>query len=243
LFLLINNILFSDVLLMRVKQLPLSGSEPRFTNRLWGRAIGIGSNNCYAYAVGDYESMRLQKSIPGERANIYKSHTYTNCKDLPRRVIADNPKKVYRTKAEDKCKKDFFKVMMFVAPGNKRNYFRQGDFHFYKQHGSVEYKVKKGNTHESIAKFFKVPVTRVKRAGKCIPGKLLKFKANVFSHKRGWATGPLLIDAKGKSITDPRKASRDYPGLSYKKYCSSFCVKNRGIKVGHTHPKVAKNTR
>src|SRR5210317_1353671 len=190
---------------MRVKQLPLSGSEPRFTNRLWGRAVGIGSNNCYAYAVGDYESMRLQKSIPGERANIYKSHTYTNCKDLPRRVIADNPKKVYRVKAEDKCKKDSFKVMMFVAPGNKRNYFRQVDFHFYKQHGFVEYKVKKGNTHESIAKFFKVPVTRVKRAGKCIPGKLLKFKANVFSHKRGWATGPLLIDAKGKSITDREK--------------------------------------
>ena len=112
------------------------------------------------------------------------------------------------------------------------------------QHGFVEYKVKRGNTCESIARFFQVPLSRVKNCGgKCIPGRILKFKANVFSHKRGWATGPLLVDAKGKAITDPRKSSRAYTGLSYKKYCSSFCVKNRGIKVGHTHPKVVKNTR
>ena len=103
--------------------------------------------------------------------------------------------------------------------------------------------MKKGNTHENIAKFFKVPLARIKKCGKCVPGKLFKFKANVFSHKRGWATGPLLVDAKGKAIIDPRKASRNYPGLSYGKYCSSFCVKNSGIKVGHTHPKVVKNTR
>jgi len=245
--LLINNILFSDILLMRNtttnKKLPLSGSEPTYTQRLWGRAVGIGNNNCYAYAVGDYEGFRQSKSIPGERAGIRNGHTYTHCRDLPRRVVADNPKKVYLAKAGEKCKSKHFKVMMFVAPGNKRNYFRQGDFHFYKQHGNVEYKVKKGNTHEGIAKFFKVPLERVKKCGKCVPGKLFKFKANIFSHKRGWATGPLLIDAKGKAITDPRKASRNYPGLSYGKYCSSFCVKNRGIKVGHTHTKVTKNTR
>ena len=48
----------------------------------------------------------------------------------------------------------------------------------------------------------------------------LKFKANIFSHKRGWATGPLLVDAKGKSIQAPRTASHNYPALSYKKYCS-----------------------
>ena len=224
--------------------LPLSGSEPTYTQRLWGRTVGIGNNNCYAYAVGDYESLRMQKSIPGERAGIRNlSHSYTHCKGLPQRVIADNPKKVYKVDASTKCKPSHFKVMMFVAPGNKKNYFRQGDFHFYKQHGVVNYKVKTGNTYESISKFFGVPISRIKKAGKCIPGKLLKFKANVFSHKRGWATAPLLVDAKGKAITDPRKAARNYPGLAYKKYCSSFCVKNRGIKVGHTHPKVSKNTR
>ena len=94
----------------------------------------------------------------------------------------------------------------------------------------------------SIAKFFKIPESRIKKCGPMKVGKRIVFKANVFSHKRGWATGPLLTDAVGKSITDPRKASRSYPGLSYDRYCSSFCVKNRGIKVGKTHPKVRKNT-
>ena len=106
----------------------------------------------------------------------------------------------------------------------------------------VEYKIKPGDTVVSVAKFFKVPESRVKRGGTFKVGKRIVFKANVFSHKRGWATGPLLVDAKVKAIVDPRKASRNYPGLNYETYCSSFCVKNRGIKVGKTHPKVSKNT-
>jgi len=95
--------------------------------------------------------------------------------------------------------------------------FVKGDFHFYVQHGVVEYKVlKPGDTQESVAKFFKVPLSRVKRAGKFIQkGKRIVFRANVFSHKRGWATGPLLVDASGKMIKDPRKADRNYPGLNY----------------------------
>jgi hypothetical protein len=43
-------------------------------------------------------------------------------------------------------------------------------------------------------------------------------------------------------IKDPRTSSRDYSTLNYKLYCGSFCVKNRGIKVGKTHPKVGTNT-
>jgi len=228
----------------KTKRLPLSGSEPRFTQRLWGRAVGINNNNCYAYAVGDYESLRSYKSVPGERAGMRNmNHSYVSCKQLPQRVVADNPKSVYIAKPTEKCKVGHYKVMMFIAPGNPTNYFRQGDFHFYKQVNEVEYKVKSGNTYDSIAKFFKVPVSRVRNAGKLVPGKILRFKANIFAHKRGWATGPLITDAKGKVIIDPRKANRNYEGLNYKTYCSSFCVKNRGIKVGHTHPKVRQKAR
>lgn len=92
--------------------------------------------------------------------------------------------------------KGYYKVMMFVSPGRPSNYIRQGDFHFYKQHGVVEYKIKPGDTVASTAKFFKVPESRIKRAGPFRVGKRIIFKANVFSHKRGWATGPLLTDAK-----------------------------------------------
>lgn len=226
-----------------MRELPLSGSEPVFTDRRWGSKKGVTSNNCYAYAVGDYEAYRFQKSTPGDRSGLSKrNHTYTNCNELPKRVISDNPKKVYRAKAEEQCRKGYYKVMMFVSPGRPTNYIRQGDFHFYKQHGVIEYKIKNGDTIKSVASFFRVPISRIKRAGRFQVGKRIVFKANIFSHKRGWATGPLLVDAKGKLIKDPRKSSRDYKTLNYELYCGSFCVKNRGIKVGKTHPKVGKNT-
>ena len=226
-----------------MRELPLSGSEPVFTDRRWGSKKGVTSNNCYAYAVGDYEAYRFQKSTPGDRSGLSnRNHTYTNCKELPKRVISDNPKKVYRAKAEEQCRKGYYKVMMFVSPGRPTNYIRQGDFHFYKQHGVIEYKIKNGDTVKSVASFFRVPISRIKRAGRFQVGKRIVFKANIFSHKRGWATGPLLVDAVGKVIKDPRKSSRDYQTLNYELYCGSFCVKNRGIKVGKTHPKVGENT-
>jgi hypothetical protein len=221
---------------MVTKELPLSGSEKKFTTRLWNKYKA--SNNCYAYAVNDPETYRWQKSIPGDRSgmsNMY--HSYTHCKGLPQRVISDNPKKVYKVKPVLRCKKGFFKIMMFTSP--------QGDFHFYKQHGVCEYKVQPGNTVKKIAAFFKVPEARInaaaRRVGGFKVGKRIVFKVNLWSHKRGWSDGgALLTDAKGKMIKDPRKAARDYPGLNYSNFCSAFCVKDRGIKVGKTHPKVAK---
>jgi hypothetical protein len=53
-----------------MRALPLSGSESRYTNRRWSTPKGIGNNNCYAYAVGDYEAYRWQKSIPGDRSGL-----------------------------------------------------------------------------------------------------------------------------------------------------------------------------
>jgi len=223
----------------KIKELPLSGAENKFTNRRWSSENGIPNNNCYAYAIGDYEAYRWQKSIPGDRSGLSNiKHDYTTCKDLPRRVISDNPKTVYKVDGDKKCKKGYFKMMMFVSSGRGKGYIRQGDFHFYKQHGVIEYKIKPGDTIKSVASFFKIPESRVKNGGRFILGKRIVFKANVFSHKRGWATGPLLGDANGKAIKDPRTASRKYKELNYDQYCSSFCVKDSGVKVGKGYPKI-----
>ena len=40
------------------------------------------------------------------------------------------------------------------------------------------------------------------KTGKLRVGKNIRIKCNGWSHKRGWATGPLLHDAKGKVIKD-----------------------------------------
>ena len=218
---------------------PLSGSESVFTQNYWGTALGIGDNNCYDYAVGSYKRHRDQKTTPGNRAGLSNlSNTGMSCPNLKKRVMADNPKKIYPVDGDMKCKKSFYKIMMFMAPGSSSNFFSQKDFHFYKQHGLVQHKVKKGDTYQSIAAFFKIPESRVRRAGKLIVGNKIIIRTNVFSHKRGWATEPLLTDAKGKVIKDPRTAKRNYDGLNYSSYCGSFCVKNRGIKVGRVNTKI-----
>ena len=225
---------------MSRRQPPLSGSEPTFTNRYWGTSIGIGNNNCYAYAVGDYERYRHQKSVPGDRSGRSRwYHSYTNCKNLPQRVVSDNPKKVYVVKGNTRCKKGYYKVMMFVTGKKKMTPFNNGDFHFYKQHGLVEYRPKNGDTKTSIAKFFKVSPRKIPTV---VVGKIMKIRVNVFSHKRGWATGPLLKDAKGQIIKDPRTANRNYGSLNYNTYCSSFCVKNKGINVGKTRSNIRKKS-
>jgi LysM repeat protein len=222
---------------------PKSGSEHVFTLKKWGGKVGVKNNNCYAYAVNDFVSFRQSKAQPGERANIKGNGPYDSCKRLNESVIADNPKRVYAAKAMTKCKPGYYKIMMFISKCKRNAYLCQGDFHFYKQHSKTEYKVKKDDTHESIAAFFSVPVIRVKRAAAVLKrGEIITFKADFFSHKRGWATGPLITGAHGKLIKDPRTISRDYPGINYDTICSSFCVKNTGVKVGHTHPKIRKNT-
>ena len=226
----------------KVKRLPLSGSEPVFTEKKWGTKKGIRSNNCYDYAFNDFSNFRTQKSSPGNRTGM-RNNNYgpiKACGVLPTGVTTNNPSGVYRVRAEVKCRPGFYKAMMFVSPSKGNMFNSGGDFHFYKQHGKVEYRPKKTDTYTSIAKFFDVPISRVKKAGPLVVGKLMKFKANIFSHKRGWATGPLLVDSKGKSIKDPRYAGRTYDGLDYKMYCSSFCVKNKGVVIGKNSPNIRK---
>ena len=66
-----------------------------------------------------------------------------------------------------------------------------------------------------------------------VPGKIINFPANLFSHKTGWAGGPLLVDASGKTIVDPRKANFKYtPGFHYTKICSIWGVKRGMARTG-----------
>jgi len=212
--------------------LPISGSEIVFDDQPW-RSLGKGSNNCYAYAVNDFDLFRIQKSTPGDttKVNNSKLPPYYTPIGLKKRILLDNPGKIYSTCATSKCKPQFYKMMMFVAMDGKSF----GDFHFYKQHGEVRYRVQPGDTYTKIARFFSVPVSTVRSAGPLTVDKKIQFKANCFSHKQGYGTGPLLVDAKGNSIRDPRSANKDYGFLNYKLYAGSFCVKNKGVKVGNTY--------
>ena len=64
-------------------------------------------------------------------------------------------------------------------------------------------------------------------------GKVLDFPVKLWSHKTGWAGGPLIVDASGKTIRDPRRADRNYkPGFHYTKFCSAYGVRRGFAKTG-----------
>lgn len=66
------------------------------------------------------------------------------------------------------------------------------------------------------------------------PNRIIEFPVNLFAHKQGWAGGPLMIDASGKTIIDPRKANLNYhPGFHYTKFCSAWAVHNGIAETGN----------
>jgi hypothetical protein len=244
-----------------VKRLPLSGAEPIFSYMGWGD-VGRTRDNCYDYAFGDDEKRRV-KSVPGDRSQKkFPNTNFTTCRGFVKRVLADNPKNVYKcTNPSKVCRRGYYKVMAFVAPTNIYGN-STGDFHWYKQHKAVRYRVRAGDTIAGLARFFKVTPVTIKNAimkpvrpmrnddgmiansnmkivmrqkGPLLkPGRVITFPVNAWSHKQGWATGPLMIDASGKLITDPRKANRNY-GYRYSKFCSGFCVRAGRVNTGRNN--------
>lgn len=100
--------------------------------------------------------------------------------------------------------------------------------------GTKRYKTPISNTDGKIATInSNIKMSRnlntTTRSPKLVVGKIIEFPVNLWSHKQGWASGPLMIDASGKTIVDPRKSDRSWkPGFHYTKFCSAYGVK-RGI--------------
>ena len=206
------------------KKLPLSGSEETYTNAVYGSPKGKRNNNCYAWAIGHYRNGGGVKLQPGNLARLTGNMSLTSCKDLKKRALADakapGQKSMYVVKAASPCKQGYYKVMAFLA--------KNTDYHWYRQHKDVMYHVRAGNSLTSIANKMGVPPRKLttQRGGKNLsPDNVVHVKnADVWSHKQGFATGPLLEDACGKVIADPRKACRDYGPYNYKTFCGAYCV-------------------
>ena len=199
----------------------LSGAEDVFDTRPWDTAVD--SDNCYDYAIGDFERNRKMKSTPGNRAGIPNDGNFTSCKGLRQRILADNPGKIFYMPDPSKdCKPGFYRIMNFVSPNG-------GDFHFYKQIRGVRYKVKSGDTPANLSKFFRV---KVKDLPTLVSGKTIIIPVNLWAHKRGWGEPPLLTDAKGMTIKDPRRCNRNYPGLNYSSFCGCYQVKRGFVRSG-----------
>jgi hypothetical protein len=241
---------------------------PKYTWAPWGTR-GVVHDNCYDYAFGSFSSSRTSKSVPGDRSgNKANGLTFRTCDGIARRVLKDNPGSVYKMKTgSEKARSGFYKVMCFVAPSN--NFGNStGDFHWYKEISSIQYRIRPGDRVSSLARFFHVTsktiieavakgrtsnnrntgriadqdgdLRRLNRSASnnksaLLPaGKVIEFPVKLWSHKTGWAGGPLIVDASGRTITDPRKADRNYtPGFHYTKFCSAYGVRPGYAKTGN----------
>jgi hypothetical protein len=75
-------------------------------------------------------------------------------------------------------------------------------------------------------------------------GRVIDFPVKLWSHKTGWAGGPLIVDASGRTITDPRKANRNYkPGFHYTKFCSAYGVRRGFARTGNNANRLGPNGR
>jgi hypothetical protein len=213
--------------------LPLSGSEPTCKYNVFSTQRGIQNNNCTAYA---YQLARKDgtyfKLQPGDVSTRKPFHLRT-CQQVVQRVKEDlQVLGGFPTRLTTPCHKNMYKIALVLAPNR--------DYHFLLQHKDVYYVTESNETRASIAKKFQVALADVQRKTSYARGTSVLVKnAGVWSHKRGIALPPTLLDAKGKLIKNPQMANFDYGHLNYSVFCGVFCVaKNKG-----TSPSVIKNNR
>lgn len=200
-------------------------SMDTFSDALYGNPVGTSQNNCYAYAINHYVNEGDTKLQPGMLAGIETPVELSSCTDLVRRVKADAKamgwKLTVLSSKDATCPRGSIKFASVIAPND--------DFHFYKYHKHVLYKVKTPRSVSELAREFgvstsdiHVPVTD----GRVRLGDLVLIRnANVWSHKQGFSPdGPILKDSCGRVIKDPAVACRDYVGLNYKVTCTTFCL-------------------
>jgi hypothetical protein len=203
------------------RKLPASGAEPVFSDLIYGTPTGRLNNNCYAWAIDAYRDSGNIKLQPGDLSRQSTIDDSSSCAFLRSRALADNRARgISMVDPRRKCPAGYYKIMSFIDKGN--------DYHWYKQNGDLLYRVRPGDTPGSIARDLGVPRSAVvSPTPSPAPGDLVFVrKANVFSHKQGFATGPLLRDASGRTIPDPRRANRNYGAYDYRSFCGAMCVRN-----------------
>ena len=202
------------------KKLPLSGDEPTCTKAPFSLQATVPRNNCYAYAiqhlVREGNPYKLQPGNLSGKQGI--NFNLSTCTPTFQRVLEDltATNSGYKEDICKPCKAGYGKIALVLSNGN--------DFHFLRQNGDIIYPLESGETVETVAKKFKVPL---KDVVKLTSKKVRVLGAGVWSHKRGTAFAPTLYDAKGQVIFDPRKADLNYGMLNYSKFCSTFCVKQK----------------
>jgi hypothetical protein len=186
-----------------------------YTDLVYGSPQGVRNNNCYAWAIGHFRASGNNKLQPGDLSNSTSPMNLESCGSLHRRARADLGPDARTLGPKGACPEGWHAARAFLDPGK--------DYHWYRHHKDVL--VRTSGRPTSLANRLGLSRSAVTGSGSL----LLARGANLYSHKRGLATGPLLEDSCGRHIRDPEKACRDYSssGLNYTKSCGGICVRNK----------------
>lgn len=214
----------------------------------WG-SMGRQHDNCYDYAFGLNNLKSVNKNVPGNMAgNKAWGLTFKTCTGIAKRVLEDYRGLAFRCAPNAKCPPGYYKVMNFVAKEGDFHWYRQTDAVRYRTRAGdtvtglakffrvkpevIRAALRKAQAPRSISngRISNTPLPLLnafdrRGTGVVPPGKVIQFPVKLWSHKQGFATGPVLVDASGKTIADPRRANRNYDGLHYSKFCSAYCVR------------------
>jgi hypothetical protein len=188
--------------------------------------------NCYAYGLGlnvgrgGYYKNRLYKARPGDKCLQFtdREFDFQRCEDIVARILCDNPAYVRKVKP-DKISKYLQRdigdnhhfMAAYLSPGIGNHIGT--DFHFLRR-TPLNAVAKQWHRFKKYT-----PQNAIDQIAEQNPSYL-------FTHRRGWSRqGPLLVDAKGDIITDPRTADLDYGEVNYRIFCGLFLVETRKSSV------------
>jgi hypothetical protein len=194
---------------------------------------GIVRSNCYAYSIGHYDRQGdPYKLQPGDLSTKKEFHLH-DCSEVVARTREDLARYGgYPIKFNRPCKDGLIKIALILAP--------EVDYHFLVYHDDVRYLVVcDGETRKSIADRFKINIRNVEKLDSYSKGTSVYVKnAKCWSHKRGAAYPPSLMDSNFKIIKDPRSATFDYGELNYTVFCAAFCARSLNKTTGKNIPTV-----
>ena len=203
--------------------------------------------NCYVFAMapkvgfGGYNK-RLQKATPGYKCDYFKKQSINftsknSCKKMQKRIICDNPEYVHKVREQnykkkiiqDLPKRQHYMVVYLASGKTKPNQ----DFHFIRRVyiqdviDDWEY-LRKKTKNKAKQQLFQM-YDLYKKTG------LNKYKY-IWAHQRGWQRGgPVIEDAGGDIIVNPKTLNFDYGDLFYDIYCGMFQVATRKASVNSTY--------
>lgn len=208
----------------RVSNKPVQKVNKGFLDIVWDIPIRA-KGNCYVFGLapkegpGGYYHGRPHKARPGDKCMQFRNANFDfeNCSDIVKRVLCDNPKYVTKlpvnTNANKPMDNQHHMMAAILSPGVHQ------DFHFLRR-VPLEDVIRAWDKLK-----YKTPVKCKEQLAHLQP----KY---VWAHQRGWSLGgPLIHDAQGNLITDPKTASFDYKNLNYNIFCGYFQVKTRHATV------------